>query len=79
MECGDPYLLRTETDDLIYPHLTRRLIGEGNRHDLIRIHTLLLDQPGHSMCEHPCLAGTSSGQDQDRPLGLHHRLLLSLV
>ena len=34
-------------------HLTGRLIGKRNRHDLIGIHSQLINQIGNAVCQHP--------------------------
>ena len=58
MEGGDPDTLRAESHDFIHTlaHLTCRLIGKCDSHDIPRIHTLFLDQIGDPVGQHSGLS-----------------------
>ncbi len=81
MKRGNPDLFRPEAYDLIHtlPHLPRRFICKGNRHDLIRVHAFLIDQVCHSVGEHPGLTRSCARQNEHRSFCLHDRLLLPVI
>ncbi len=60
-------------------HLASRLVGEGHCQDILRRHFAPTKQPGDALGDDPRLAGSGAGQDQQRPLGVLHRLALFLV
>jgi hypothetical protein len=59
-------------------HLPRRLVGEGDREDLVRVDALL-EQPADAVDDDPGLPGAGAGEDEERPLGGGHRLALGRV
>jgi len=60
-------------------HLPRRLVGECDRHYVVRAHPPGLDQVSHSMGDDPRLAAAGAGEDQERPLYGFHRFPLRRV
>ena len=70
--------LRTKAHQLIHTlsHLLSSLIGKSNSQNIPRIYSLFIHQIGNPVCQHSCLAGTSSRQDQDWSLCLCYRLAL---
>ena len=78
---ADPDALRAKSYQLVHtlPHLSCRLIGKCDGQDIPWIHLLFIDQIGHPVGQHPGLAGTRSGQDQQRPIGVKHSLLLHWI
>ncbi len=52
-------------------HLARGLVGEGDREDLPRVDPALGQQVGDAVGEHPGLAGTGPGDDEQRRTGVH--------
>ena len=58
------------------PHLSRRLVGEGDGHNVPGGHSFLLDEIGHPVGQHPGLSGTGSGQHQKRSFCAEDRLFL---
>ena len=65
MEGGDPDALRAKAHQVVHtvPHLSGRLIGKGDGHDIPRIHILLLNQVCNTVSQYPGLSGTCSCQD----------------
>ncbi|MDH6190971.1 hypothetical protein M2168_004003 [Streptomyces sp. CZ24] len=68
VEGGDPHGVGARADQLLHAllHLARGLVGEGDREDLARVHTALAEQVGDAVGEHAGLAGTGSGDDEQR-------------
>ena len=62
MESSYPYLIRTETGDLVhtFPHLLCRLIGKGNGKNVPWIHSQLIDQICHSVGQDTGLAASGA-------------------
>ena len=54
------------------PHLTRRLVGEGDGEDAMRRHAVLAHQVGDPAGECPGLSGPRAGEYQHRPLEVEH-------
>ena len=76
---GDlPTRLPHETQDPL-PHLVGGLVGERDREDLPRPHALDAHQVGDAVREHPRLARSGAGQDEQRPLGGGDRACLLRV
>ena len=59
-------------------HLTCCLIGESQREDVPRIHTLL-QQVGYLVSQHAGLSRARSSNHQRRSFTIEHRFLLSFV
>ena len=47
-------------------HLARGLVGEGDRGDVARIETAVVDQIGDLLGDHAGLAGTGAGENEQR-------------
>ena len=60
-------------------HLAGRLVGEGDRQDVLRRHILVEEEMGDPIGNHPGLAGAGAGQHQERPFGVLYRLKLAGV
>ena len=60
-------------------HLVRRLVGERDCQDVVRIDMLFADQIGDAIGQHPCLAAARACEHQHRPLGVQHRFELFFV
>ena len=43
-------------------HLSRSLIREGDRHDIVRVYPLFLDQIRRAVCQHPRLSTARAGK-----------------
>ena len=43
-------------------HLTGRLVGKCNRHDMIGIHSHLINQISDTVRQYPCFSGTGTRQ-----------------
>src|SRR5260221_5737276 len=60
-------------------HLARRLVGEGDGHDLRGRHAFVFDQVGDAVDDDTGLSGAWAGDDQERPSRGLHRLPLRRV
>ena len=60
-------------------HLVGRLVGEGDREDLVRVGASGGEQPGDPVGQGAGLAGPCSRENQQRPLAERHRLALGPV
>ncbi len=67
-QAGDPFA-----------HLLRRLVGEGDREDLVRARLAGREQPGDAVGEHAGLARPCPGEDQQRPLAVGDGVSLGAV
>ncbi len=59
--------------------LARRLVGEGDRQDVPGRDQARLDQVGDAVDDDAGLARARPGQDEQRPIGMGHRLPLLRV
>ena len=60
-------------------HFPRRLVGEGNGHDVPGAYPPLPDQVGDAVGDDAGFARSGAGQDQQRPLAVQHSFLLGGV
>ena len=58
------------------PHLPGRLIGKGHRQKLFRRHPALLQEIDNSTGNHPSLAGTGTGQQQQGTISMRNSFTL---
>ena len=79
---ADPEVAGRESQQVLDPmtHFPGRLVGEGDREEMLRHDVLDDDQPGDAVHEYAGLAAAGSGQHQHRPPGRRgHRLSLRVV
>ena len=81
VEGGHPHRPRGAPDQLLDPlaHLRRGLVGEGDRQDLARPRGAGRQQVGDAVGQDPGLTRARSGDHQQRPLFVEHRLALRSV
>ena len=81
VERRDPHDPGPSADELLDPlaHLGGGLVGEGDRQDRAGMRVALGDQPGDPAGQHPGLARTRAGDDQQRRPGVHDGLALGVV
>ena len=60
-------------------HLVRRFIGEGDGEDGVRRDAVVTDEVGNPIGENPGLAGTSTGDNEHRPIDGGYRVALRRV
>ena len=60
-------------------HLSRGLVGEGDRRHLLRRRQALLQDEGQAVHDDAGLARAGAGDDEERPLRVQHRLALRRV
>ena len=81
MKSRYPYLFGTKPDQLIHtlPHLSGRLIGKRDRHNMIRLYALLFHKIGNPVRQSTRLAASGSRQHEHGPRRCKNRFLLFLV
>src|SRR3954469_2412693 len=79
MEGEDPEPLPGPAEETLqaFPHLTGRLVREGDGEDLIRFRTDRVDEMGDAVGEDARLARARPGNDEQRPFRRQNRLPLS--
>jgi hypothetical protein len=60
-------------------HLPRRLVGEGDREDLVVAGHARVDEVRDAVCEHARLARAGAREHEQRPLAVDHRRALLVV
>ena len=78
VEGEDPDRARDRAEQIFetLAHLPGRLVGEGDREDLVRLHAAGVDQVRDAVGEHARLAGARAGDDEERAFGRENRLAL---
>ena len=78
MKGGNPDALGSGRHQLIdaLPHLSRRLVREGDRHDIPRTHLSLGNEVCDPTGQRPCFSGACARQNQKRPFRRCDRLPL---
>ena len=76
---GQPARLLAQQELEALLHLSRGLVGKGDRHDLPGRHLVLAHQVGHAVGQYACLAAPRAGQHQHGPFDGLHRLALGGV
>ena len=61
------------------PHLTRSLVGKGQSKNIPGRNPLISDKICNTIGNHPCFAGTGTGQYHDRPCGSNYSIALYLI
>src|SRR5687768_8499642 len=81
MEGGQPYPGRSVSDQPLdaLTHLARRLVGEGDGQNLIRLGVAVADEVRDAVGNDARLARTRAGEDQQRSRIVQHRLTLLRV
>ncbi len=81
VEGEDPDRARRLAEHALEPfaHLPRRLVREGDRKDLVRLHPARADEVSDAIGEDARLAGAGSGDDEKRPFRREDGLPLGLV
>ena len=81
VERHHPHRAHPAADQQLGPvaHLPRRLVGERDREDLVRLGRVGRDQVGDPVGQHAGLARAGAGEDQQRALAVGDRLALGLV
>ena len=81
MERHDPDAFRSVSHQPVhtFPHLSGRLVGKSDRHDIPGAHTHTVNQIGGPAGQHPCLSGSRSRQDQQRSLRRLYGLQLLFI
>jgi hypothetical protein len=81
VEGEDPEPTRRRAEQVLEPllHLVRGLVREGDPEDLVRLHAAGGDQVSDAVGEDTRLARAGSGDHEQRPLSLQHRLALRRV
>ena len=71
VERAEPHATDAVADQLLHPstHLARRLVGEGDRTDLVGPHAPGRDHVGDPMGEHAGLPAAGAGKDEQRAIG----------
>ncbi len=60
-------------------HLAGRLVREGDREDLVRLHAVRSEQVADAVCENTRLPRAGSGDHEQRAFGRQHRLSLGRI
>ncbi len=81
VEGRDPHRPGPRADQLLdaLAHLAGRLVGEGDRQDLAGLHLAGAQQVGDPVGQHPGLARTGAGHDEQRGARVQHGLALRVV
>ena len=81
VEGAEPHPADVSTEQLLDPaaHLPGRLVGEGDRQDLLGAHPAGGDDVGDAMGQHPGLAAAGPSEDQEGAVRGRHRLALGRV
>ena len=80
VECQDPHI-DARSDECLHPvaHLLGRLVGEGDRQNVVRVHAHFPDQICDPAGHGAGLAASGSRQNEQRPLGMHRSFPLLIV
>ena len=78
MEGEDPDRPRHPAEHVLeaLAHLSRGLVRERDREDLVWLDAVRPDEMGDAMREHPRLPRACPGNDEQRPVEMQHRLAL---
>ncbi len=78
MEGADTHAEGHPADELLDAahHLAGGFIGERHRQDVVRGHAMVQHQVGDTVGKDPGLAGTGTGEDQNRPVDRFGRFAL---
>ena len=81
MECRYPYLIRTETCDLIHtlPHLLGCFVGKSDGQNVPWIYSHLINQISHSVGQDTGLAASCARQQKERSFRMKHRFFLFFI
>ena len=81
VEGEDPGRARLPAEHPLEPlaHLSRGLVGERDREDLVRPHAVRADQVSDAMREHAGLPGARTGDDEQRAVDVQDGLALGRI